>query len=384
MDFIFSVFFIFLGFVFISSFKNKLTQNNYTTLLYLYFYHIIFGVYYFFFVQGDSVGYWRQPKLISYLNFVHFFNDELGTNFIYALNYFPSNFLGLSYFTGTIMYTVIGFIGLTYFYITAIENIPNEPKFKGYSLFPILFFLPNLHFWSCAIGKDSLLFFCIGIFTYGILKINKRFLILILSLILAYLVRPHIALFMILTFGFSFLMTNKRSVFQRILFVGIMIGISIYIFPLVLKFTKIEQATVESFNTFATNKASLLSRSTTGSAIDISSYPFPVKIFSFLFRPFFFDINSIPSLLAAIENMFLMILSVNILLNKPLKSFKKAPFIIKGLIYFLIVGTIAFSQSLGNLGIMIRMRNMFLPGLIIFILWYYSNLDEIESEDSTS
>jgi hypothetical protein len=42
------------------------------------------------------------------------------------------------------------------------------------------------------------------------------------------------------------------------------------------------------------------------------------------------------------------------------------------MIYFLLLGTFAFSQSLGNLGIMIRMRNMFLPGLIIFFLWHFS------------
>ena len=52
--------------------------------------------------------------------------------------------------------------------------------------------------------------------------------------------------------------------------------------------------------------------------------------------------------------------------------FKAAPFVIKGLVIFLIIGTLAFSQSLGNLGIMIRMRNMFLPGLLIFILWSFS------------
>ena len=384
MDFIFTLLFIFLGFAFINSFKNKLSQNNYSTLQQLYFYHLLFGVYYCFFVLGDSVGYWKQPKLMSYTNFIHFFNEEQGTYFIYALNYIPSNILNLSYFTGTIMYSLIGFIGLTYFYLVAIDCIPNNPKFKQYNLFPLLFFLPNLHFWSCAVGKDSLLFFCIGIYVYGLMNTSKRLILIILALVLSYFIRPHITLFMIIAFGFSFVMANNKSLFQRILFSAIMIGITIYIFPLVLEFAKIDEATVDNFNNFATNKASLLSRSHTGSAVDVSSYPLPIKIFTFLFRPFFFDINSIPSLLAAIENALLLILSINILINKPLNSFKKAPFVIKGMIYFLIIGTVAFSQSLGNLGIMIRMRNMFLPGLIIFILWHYSNINKVETEDTIS
>jgi hypothetical protein len=144
----------------------------------------------------------------------------------------------------------------------------------------------------------------------------------------------------------------------------------------VLKFAKIEEASIDSFNNFASNKASLLNKSYTGSAIDISSYPYPVKIFTFLFRPFFFDINSIPSLLASIENMILLILTISFFRSNPITSFKKAPFVIQGLVYFLIIGAMTFSQSLGNLGIMIRMRNMFLPGLIVFLFWHFSNTNK--------
>ena len=51
------------------------------------------------------------------------------------------------------------------------------------------------------------------------------------------------------------------------------------------------------------------------------------------------------------------------------------------MVFFLIIGTLAFSQSLGNVGIMIRMRNMFLPGLIIFLLWHFSFLNKDEIDD---
>jgi hypothetical protein len=384
MDFLFTLLFIFLGLLFINGFKPKLSENNLSTLKQLYFFHLLFGVYYCLFVLGDSVGYWKQPKLMTYSNFIHSFNEEQGTYFIYALNYIPSNILGLSYFTGTIMYSVIGFMGLTFFYLTAIDTIPNNPKFKGYFLFPLLFFLPNLHFWSCAVGKDTLLFFCIGMFVYGLLLIRKRFLLIILALILSYFIRPHITLFMLIAFGFAFVSNENKSLFQRVFFFAIMVSLAIYLFPMVLKFAKIEEATMDNFNSFASNKAALLSHSHTGSAVDVSSYPLPIKIFTFLFRPFFFDINSIPSLFAAIENALLLVLSVSVFRNKPLESFKRAPFLIQGMVYFLSIGTIAFSQSLGNLGIMIRMRNMFLPGLIIFLLWHFSYVkkDEIENTDS--
>lgn len=369
-----------LGYSFIQSFKERLSEGNLSTLKKLFYFHILFGTYFCFFVQGDASGYWRQAKFMSYPDFIYSLTQEQGTYFIYALNYYPSNILDLSYFTGTMLYSLIGFIGLTYFYVMAIELIPNSPKYKDYYLFPMLFFLPNLHFWSCAVGKDTLLFFCIAIFTYGLMQPFKRIPMVFLGLFLAYFIRPHITLFMLIGFGMAYFSRKNISVAQRILFFGVMIGIAVAILPMVLEFAKIEEATVDSFDKFSETKAALLSRSRVDSAIDISSYPFPLKVFTFLYRPFFFDIKGIPSVLASIENLILLVLSFTVLINKPLESFRKAPFVIQGMVYFLIIGTLAFSQSLGNVGIMIRMRNMFLPGLIIFIFWHFSYRQSQELE----
>lgn len=376
--FITSLIFV-LGYLFIQSFKGKLSEENLIMLKKLFLLHILFGTYFCFFVFGDAIGYWQQSKFMVYSDFVYALTEQQGTYFIYALNYFPSNILDLSYFTGTMLYSLIGFIGLTYFYLLAVELIPNNPQFKGYYLFPMLFFLPNLHFWSCAVGKDALLFFCIAIFIYGLMQPLKRSPMIILGLILSYFIRPHITLFMLLGFGLAYFSGKNISVVQRVLFLGAMIGVSIAILPMVMEFAKIEEVSVDSFDEFSVGKAALLSKSYTGSAVDISSYPFPIKVFTFLYRPFFFDINGIPALLASFENLILLILSFTVIKNKPLQTFRNAPFVIQGMVYFLIIGTLAFSQSLGNVGIMIRMRNMFLPGLIIYIFWHFSYWQSQES-----
>jgi hypothetical protein len=340
---------------------------------------MLFGCYFYFFIQGDAIGYWRNAKDLTYEEFIHFFKDDKGTYFLLALNYLPSKLLGLSYFTGTMIYSFIGFIGFTYFYIIAIELITNNPKVNGFYLFPLLFFFPNLHFWSCAVGKDTLLFYCIGIFCYGLLLPTKKTSFIIIGLVLSYFIRPHITLFMLIGFGFAYVTGRKLSFFQRFIFFAVMLTIAFLILPLVLKFTKIEEASIDAFQKFSIQKASLLSHSNTGSAIDLSTSPLIIKIFAFLYRPFLFDINSIPSLIASFENSILLFLTIKYFLNKPIQSFRNAPFLIQGMIYFLLIGTFAFSQSLGNLGIMIRMRNMFLPGLIIFFLLHFSYIEK-ESE----
>lgn len=357
---------------FINSFKSSLSESDLKTLKQLFFYHLVFGAYYCFFVQGDAVGYWKTAQVLTPEQFQTYFEGQKGTYFMFALNYYPANVLGLSYFTGTMLYSLFGFIGLTYFYLIAIESVPYNSKLGKYTLFPLVFFMPNLHFWSCGVGKDTLLFFCIGIFSYGILKIFKRLPLILLALGLSYFVRPHITLFLAVGFGLAYVMSSKVSKAQRVIFSVVLIGVGIAILPSVMEFAKIEEATVESFDSFSEKKAEVLSRASSGSRIDISSYPFPLKVFTFLYRPLFFDINGIPALLASFENLFLLIISIRIFRNQPVEVFRKAPFVIKGLVVFLIVGTLAFSQSLGNLGIMIRMRNMFLPGLLIFILWAFS------------
>lgn len=372
MDILFIVLLIALGLLFINSFKSRLNSKNILILRKLFFYHLFFGVYYCFFVSGDSVGYWSVPKSMNLKQVTNYFHNSEGTYFLFALNYFPSNVLGLSYLSGTILYSLFGFIGLTYFYLIALEFIPYNSKFNNYNLFPLVFFMPMLHFWSSGVGKDTLLFFCIGIFFYGIVKPFKRILLIVFALSLSYFVRPHMTLFMVFSFGLSYLTGSKISKFQRIVFITAIVIIMIIILPSVLKFVKVEDASIESFNDFSENKSALLSRSNVGSRIDISSYPFPLKVFTFLFRPLFFDINGLPALVASFENLILLILTIKVFRNNPINSFRKAPFIIKGLVFFLIIGTLAFSQSLGNLGIMIRMRNMFLPGLLLFILWSFS------------
>lgn len=372
LDLLYITIIIILGLAFISLFRNDLSERDEKMLKYLFFFHLLMGVYYCFFIQGDAIGYWRVPKAYSFETFQEgLFNGE-GTMFMYAFNFLFSNLLNMSYLANTLLYSLFGFMGITFFYMIVVKTIPYNKIMYGYILFPLLFFLPNLHFWSAGVGKDTTLFLCIGMFVYGVMKPVIRIPLIVISVLLAMAIRPHIVLFLMVSFGLAYILGGKISVFQRVIFSTILLGVGLAILPSVLEFAKIEEASAESFEQFADAKASVLSRGTTGSAIDVSAYPLPLKILTFLFRPFFFDVRNLNGLIASIENLVLVIIFIKAMRTSPLKALIKAPFVIKGLVFFLIVGTLAFSQSMGNVGIMIRMRNMFLPGLLIYILWCFS------------
>ena len=372
LDLIYIPLIIVLGVGFINLFSSQLTERDQQVLRKLFFFHLLMGTYYCFFIQGDAIGYWRVPKAYTMETFKDgLFNGE-GTMFMYAFNYLFSNLLNMSYLSNTLLFSLFGFMGLTFFYLVAVQTVPYNKIISGYVLFPLIFFLPNLHFWSSGVGKDTTLFLCIGMFTYGLMKPFQRIPLLVLAGLLSMAIRPHITLFLMIGFGLAYVFGGKVSPAQRFIFSAAMIAIGLAILPSVMEFAKIEEASAEGFDKFATGKAAVLSRSSAGSAIDISSYPFPLKVLTFWFRPALFDVRNLNGLIAALENLLLLLVFIKAMRTSPIRAFKAAPFVIKGLVIFLVVGTLAFSQSLGNMGIMIRMRNMFLPGMIIYLMWIFS------------
>jgi hypothetical protein len=378
MNFFYTLLLIIIGFTFINRFKKNLSKTELLVLRRIWIFHILVSVGFYFFTRnggGDAWYYFITSQKMNFIEFWNYLFNEKGTYFVFALNYIPSKILGLNFFNNTLLHSFLGFIGMVYFYLTALKTIHYNTKIGKFFIFPLFFFLPNLHFWSSGVGKDSLLFFCIGMFTYALLSIKKRSFLIVISLGFAFFIRPHMVLFLLFSFGLAYLFHTKIGSVKRFFFTGILIVGSIFILPAVLEFVKVEEISTESIVKFSEDKSALLSREETGSRLSQSS-SFPSKLFAFYFRPFFFDVNGLPALIASFENLLLVLLSIKVLRNKPYLAFKKAPFVIKGLFLFMLIGSIAFSLSLGNVGIMIRMRNMFLPGFIIFMMWTLSYAHE--------
>lgn len=375
LDILYIPLFVFLAIQFPKLLVEKNEQAYLPILKNLALYHFLLGIAYFFTTNnggGDAWGYWRAPKTMSFEKFLEGIRGGEGTEFMMALNYIPTNILGMSFLANTFFFSMLGSFGISYFFLIAARTVPYNKIISGYVLFPLIFFLPNLHFWSSGVGKDTTLFLCIGMFTYGLMKPFQRIPLLVLAGLLSMAIRPHITLFLMIGFGLAYVFGGKVSPAQRFIFSAAMIAIGLAILPSVMEFAKIEEASAEGFDKFATGKAAVLSRSSTGSAIDISSYPFPLKVLTFWFRPALFDVRNINGLIAALENLLLLMVFIKAMRTSPIRAFTAAPFVIKGLVIFLVVGTLAFSQSLGNMGIMIRMRNMFLPGMIIYLMWIFS------------
>lgn len=370
MNIIFPILIILFGFLSVSFFKKELRDSDVKTLHKLWVYHLIFAVIFATFFKGDANFYWRTASEIDFETFKENVFTRLGTYFIFSFNYFPASVLKMSFLSGTFLHAWYGFMGLCCFYVLTLKLIPKNSYWKNTKLFPLLYFLPNIHFWTVGVGKDSTSFLFVGLFIYSFLNIKKRFLLAIFSAFLLYLIRPHIALFAIAALGISFLISKHATNTQRFILSILILGASFFILPKVMEYSKIETLSTEDIESFSNTRTGNLSRSHTESRIDVSSYPYPLKVFTFLYRPLFFDAHNLNALLASIENLILLVLSYKAFKKNPVKAFKAAPLLVQALLIFLIIGSLAFALTLSNLGIMLRMRNMFLPALIISILWY--------------
>lgn len=371
MDFLFVILLQGIVLGLINYFCNSTGVKNKTFLYYLWGYHLLFCLIFWYYVNnygGDALTYWK----IGPGQFENYLSRGPGTAFIFVLNYPLVVSLGLSFLSGSILYASVGFLGFLFLYLSTVEIIETNISISGIKFFPFILFLPNLHFWSSGVSKDSIVFFGIGLFLFSTLKPFKRLIGVVLSLSLVYFIRPHITIFLLISFGIGFLLDNKMKTSVKAILSISMLAAAAFIFADVMKFLKLDELSSENLEQFSTTRVGNLSRSHTGSSIEISSYPLPLKIFTFVYRPLFFDARNITGLFASLENLLILLLTFKLFGHNPLKAFSKAPYQIKGLLLFFLLGVLSFSNILGNLGIMMRMKIMVMPALLVFLFWCFT------------
>ena len=108
----------------------------------LYWYHILFALIYYIYVQSsasDSVAYYNRAQS-EYENWLEAYGT--GTPFIDFMAWPFVNYLGFSYEMMMMLFAWMGYWGFVFFYITFKENIRFKHSLKGISLISLSFFCP--------------------------------------------------------------------------------------------------------------------------------------------------------------------------------------------------------------------------------------------------
>ena len=349
--------------------RGPLLQRSWN---YLFFYHLVFSCL-FPLVPGDAVGYWNfglQQILVRSDKMMDYFG--VGTIFLLFLDFIPVKIMGLSFITGNILYGVLGFLGIRYLYRLFLQSQKVNVKVFGLPVVPFLFYLPNMNFWTSGVGKDTLCFFGIAWFLYSMQSFGKRAVSILLSFALVYCVRPHVGMMMIGGVAAGIVLSRNVKPFLRIMTPIFAVGVFLLLYNQVAAFLKIDDLSVKSLVAVANDKAAVLS-GLAGSSVDISHYPWPLRMWTYLYRPLFFDIHNLITFFASLENgVYLVITFAGI------KAFRRSDF--RTMPLWMLMGTtiflamlLVFANSLGNLGIIMRMKNMTMIYFLIVLVWAMGN-----------
>ena len=323
----------------------------------LYIVHICLSLVYFIYAgitTSDSIAYYKVSS--NSQDWVSFF--QTGSPFIRFLAWPFSNLMQLSYYAVMLLFSYFGFLGILLLYTAAKENIQLQKKV--YNLTPLewIFLLPNIHFWSASLGKGSIMIFGIGLFIYGLSRFNYRIIYISQGAFIIYFTRPHI-LFTSIAGILIALMLTRSGINKGIKFFLIIVAfIAIYnLTDKVLEFTDTDNLNILNSSSIA-HKAQELSKSTSG--VDLSDYNPVTKLFTFWYRPLFFDAPGLMGVLVSFENILLIFFSFTIIKVIVFKwKYFNGWFLICGFTFLL--GSFALAQVSGNLGIALRQKAQLMP-----------------------
>lgn len=350
--------------------KHRFFSKGLMNKVYLYHVFFIFVYYtYAFFNRSDSHKYFERPQ-VPYNSWFDYFGTS--TQFIDFISYPFINYLSFSYEMMMVLYGWFGFLGFLFAYLFFRENITIKIKvFRNIDFLTLILFLPNMHFWTASLGKGSVIFLGLMMFAYAVKYPNRRIVRLILASLLIFFIRPHVLLFVAFGTVLGYMSGREKVAFWKKLLIYIgMIGGLILAQDQILGMAGMEETDnfIENFEDFSVDRSRELSKS--GSGVDMTAYPLPLKLFTFWFRPLFFDAPGILGLIVSVENLIYLLLFVKILNARFLKFLVKSPITVKMSATVFLTSSLALVFVMSNLGIIMRQKSQVMY-FLFFVIYYF-------------
>ena len=356
-------------------------EGNLKIFILLLLYHTGMSVFYYAFQP------WPPLDTAAYYQFAFeaknlYDSSAVGKQYVSLVLYPFVKYMHLSFFSGFMLFNVIGFIGLLFFYITMKSLLNNSEK--AIKFLNIIIFLPGISYWTAPISKESIMFLGITMILYSLVNLGKRFIYFSLACIFIALIRPHIFVMIIVALLIAMVFLAKTKLIQKLIFLPLLFILLVPAHSLLLQQTKLDTVDLETAEEFIEERGVNWGG---GSGVDIQNYNPVFKFFTYLYRPLFVDVHSVPAALASCENLIYLIISLQMLSFKFLKFIKneKNLFLSFNLLFFFI-GAVLLSHTEGNLGTAVRHKIMIMPSLLALYLVYrakaqplISNVSQIHS-----
>jgi len=342
--------------------------GKYTLYVTLFIYHLIFIFFaYYNFLQngGDANLYWFQNPSTANTSWLNHLG--IGTDVMLFINYPLAVLLNLPFWFGFLLYGCIGFLGLLQLVRLCKAWIGDEVRFFGFNVLPFFFFLPNMHFWTAGITKETLCFLAIATILLKVYKEHYRSLALWCSFLFLFLLRPHVGIMLLFSVGVVLLWVKawKPQVKWGIgLGITALLAVGYFLFLQLSQIKSLHWGRLLRFN-----EGSILSFRDSGSYVPMLEYGYLMKLFSFYFRPLFVDAQNLFQWVLSVENLLIIALHlfVAFLFVGYWKTIKTDT-LFKILLVFTLVAGLLYVQRYANLGIFARTKVMVQPFLVLGLL----------------
>lgn len=323
-----------------------------------------------FFYYYDPFGYWNRSW-------------GLGTVLVTQLTHVLRFGLGATYLDCFLIFQTFSLAGVALLARTfdEIEAKVGVPERRGYW---VILFLPSLHFWTVAIGKDAPLMFAISLCVWSMLSFRRRFVFFCIAILVMVLFRAHIALMAILSLGAAAFFGSSISFGRKLgVFVIAIAGFLLVLGPV--------QSTINADVTSASSVEDFLARQSdigaaTAGTTSIGSVSYPIRLVSLLFRPLFFDAAGLLGLLASAENVLVVIAFLYILIHfRDLVFLARRVDFIRFIILFATIILLSLALIYYNVGLGLRQRVMAYPMIftLLVAMWSIRQRHRLEASPRT-
>jgi hypothetical protein len=304
---------------------------------------------------------------LYYYDTLGVYGQQSGVSTIFIINFvqFLKSYLGGTFFDYFLLFQAFGFWGVL-FILRAFDDIHQElgqPTFKN--IYFILF-LPGLHFWTSGIGKDPPMFFAVALCTWAAFRLHTRYVAFGAGVVIAMLVRPHIALLALIAFALTLLVGRGTSLAMRVALLAVVLAGIVSTAGLVESMvTGLSLSSTDSLSEVLDSRSQVSEES--GADLSITGASFPVKLLSLLFRPFFFDANGIFGYVASLENLVLLAVAFTLARRAGTGlAVARAAVFARFAFFFFVLITLLLALFNYNVGLGLRQKMMMMPTLLIF------------------
>lgn len=339
------------------------SKSDVATITAIFLWHTLFSTVYYLYTLSNAA----DAKLYYTHSIAGFRNDFYpGSPFVNLFSSFFSQGLDASYLNTTLQYNLVGTLGLVFFYLSIKKYLH---RFSWY--WTLVLFIPSMSFWSAGLGKDAISFLATCLFLHAVTNDKKSFLSIAIAFFLMFMVRPHIAALILISYIIYFIIQARVNIILKVILLPIIaLGIFSSI-SFVQIYAGIEDSSLTGVSDYIDERQGYNQGG--GSSLDISSMSYPMQMFTYIFRPLPFEAHSMVALVASIENTILLFAFVYILFKSKFnyRPFFKDKNLWLFMYMFLTCTILALTTS--NLGIAARQKWMFMPVLLYLLIYAFHN-----------